>query len=304
MSLPQKSKSSKNRVHFRTEDRDSDSNSDSDAIDLADSTKTNENEPDYYDPIYFDSDSDDDDVKEVASNKHGQPKTEEQDDDEKEYDARAGISGSDSVMSGQHTNVKDITKQLEESSLNSPKKPSKKSKKHPTISDADLLYDPDQDDRDQEWLMKKIAANRPPGCKPEDIWTDAILSCPMCLTQLCFDCQQHEFYPHQFRAMFVENCRVLDNEILRFPKEAAKKPNRNNNNNNNSGKNIKTASPSSVTSATTAESSDFAQGFKPSIDDDDDMGYHPVACEICNTKVALMDQDEVFHFFNVIPDEV
>ncbi|KAG0007442.1 hypothetical protein BGZ80_004654 [Entomortierella chlamydospora] len=158
MSSPQKSKSGKNRVQFRTEDRDSDSNSDSDAIDLADSTKTNENEPDYYDPIYFDSDSDDDDgVKEIASNTHGQPMTEEQDDDEKEYDVRAGISGRSSGMSGQHTNVKDITKQLEESSLHSPKKSSKKSKKHPTISNADLLYDPDQDDRDQEWLMKKIA---------------------------------------------------------------------------------------------------------------------------------------------------
>ncbi|KAF9174036.1 hypothetical protein BGX21_003656 [Mortierella sp. AD011] len=270
MSSPQKSKSGQNRVQFRTENRDSDSNSDSDAIDLADSTKTNENEPDYYDPIYFDSDSDDDDdVKEVASNTHGQPMTEEQDDDEKEYDVRAGISGSSAGLSGQHTNVKDITKQLEESSLHSPKNSSKKSKKHPTISDADLLYDPDQDDRDQEWLMKKIAG------------------------ALCFDCQQHEFYPHQFRAMFVENCRVLDNEILRFPKEAAaKKRNRNNNDN---GKDIKTS---------LAKSSDFAQGFKPSTDDDDDMAYHPVVCEICNTKVALMDQDEVFHFFNVIPDEV
>ncbi|KAF8982289.1 hypothetical protein BGZ46_001515 [Entomortierella lignicola] len=292
MSLPQTSKSRKN-VQFKTKAKDpEDSYSDSDSVDLIDSTKTNE--PDYYDPVYFDSDTDDDKDVTTDFNKHD----EGQDDDEMEYDIRAGISSSDSnnksytigATSQQSTNIKDITKQLGESSLESPKKVSEKNKKHPTISNEELFYDPEQDDKDQEWLIKKIAANRPPGCNPEDIWTDAILSCPMCLTQLCYDCQQHEFYPHQFRAMFVENCRILENEVLRFPKEA-KKP-------SNNGKNPKSSS------SIVAGSSDFAQGFKPSVDDDYDMTYHPVACEICNTRVALIDQDEIFHFFNVIPDEV
>lgn len=28
--------------------------------------------------------------------------------------------------------------------------------------------------------------------------------------------------------------------------------------------------------------------------------YHPVMCKICNTKVAVYDSDEVYHFFNVV----
>ena len=37
--------------------------------------------------------------------------------------------------------------------------------------------------------------------------SDAILSCPLCFTTLCIDCQQHDTYDNQFRAMFVMNCR-------------------------------------------------------------------------------------------------
>lgn len=37
--------------------------------------------------------------------------------------------------------------------------------------------------------------------------SDAILSCPLCFTTLCIDCQQHEKWENQFRAMFVMNCR-------------------------------------------------------------------------------------------------
>ncbi|CAG8448630.1 13193_t:CDS:2 [Gigaspora rosea] len=29
--------------------------------------------------------------------------------------------------------------------------------------------------------------------------------------------------------------------------------------------------------------------------------YYPVECEICGTKVAVVDEEEIFHFFNVIP---
>lgn len=28
--------------------------------------------------------------------------------------------------------------------------------------------------------------------------------------------------------------------------------------------------------------------------------YHPVLCTECSTEVAVMDKDEVFHFFNVL----
>ena len=37
--------------------------------------------------------------------------------------------------------------------------------------------------------------------------SDAILSCPGCLTTVCIDCQQHAVFENQFRAMFTMNCR-------------------------------------------------------------------------------------------------
>jgi len=37
--------------------------------------------------------------------------------------------------------------------------------------------------------------------------SDAVLSCPACLTTVCIDCQQHALAEGQFRAMFVMNCR-------------------------------------------------------------------------------------------------
>ncbi|KAG0202246.1 WD repeat-containing protein 6 [Mortierella sp. GBA30] len=252
MSNLQESASTETKVKFSMEDDDSES----DLEDMIDSTQVKQETQDYYDPVYFDTDEEDDNTDEGPSKLD-----EDQDDDEKEYDARAGLT--EKARKNAEASVTDITESLRRSSIGNTCG-SIQSKKHPTISNADLLYDPDEDDRDENWLLKKIAENRPPGCKPEDIWTDAILSCPMCLTQLCFDCQQHEFYPHQFRAMFIERCRIIEGERLSFPKETKK----------------------SRKSSTQNSSSDVgsSQEFKPSEDDDADAVYHPVVCEICNTK--------------------
>lgn len=38
--------------------------------------------------------------------------------------------------------------------------------------------------------------------------SDALLSCPACLTTVCVDCQQHAQDERVFRAMFVLNCRL------------------------------------------------------------------------------------------------
>lgn len=157
----------------------------------------------------------------------------------------------------------------------------------------------------------------------------------MCLTQLCFDCQQyvlvldsclffaqfikdqviairlitsnfcfdhihrHEVYTHQFRAMFVEHCRVVETERLRFPNVPKKA-----NNSNNSKKVNKSRSSLSTSLQGSAAPENGEAQFKPSVYDDQDAVYNPVVCEICNTKVALMDQDEVFHFFNIIPTAI
>jgi E2F-associated phosphoprotein len=69
----------------------------------------------------------------------------------------------------------------------------------------DELYDDEADDKDEAWATKQRQGRQ----------SSAILSCPCCLATLCLDCQQHELYHNQFRAMFVRNCKVLKNEVLR-----------------------------------------------------------------------------------------
>lgn len=66
-------------------------------------------------------------------------------------------------------------------------------------TDAPDFYDPDIDDQDAEWVSKQRQGRK----------SDAILSCPCCLTTLCIDCQQHTEVESQFRAMFVLNCRYV-----------------------------------------------------------------------------------------------
>ena len=99
------------------------------------------------------------------------------------------------------------------------------------VGNADLFYDPAMDDDDQRWVdrqrgrylgyrpgaapSEQAAANSRGGIEPAGA-SDAVLNCPACLTTLCVDCQQHDVYETQFRAMFVLNCRVDRTEQLHF----------------------------------------------------------------------------------------
>ncbi|KAJ7954589.1 E2F-associated phosphoprotein [Quillaja saponaria] len=82
-----------------------------------------------------------------------------------------------------------------------------------TVSDDDIIdyttkpefYDPDLDDKDEVWVHKK---RRGPD-------SDAVLSCPACFTTLCLECQRHEKYVTQYRAVFVVNCKIQNDQILR-----------------------------------------------------------------------------------------
>jgi len=106
-------------------------------------------------------------------------------------------------------------------------------------TNEDLLYDSEADETDEVWMKRKTENS------------DAVLSCPMCFAFLCFDCQRHERYATQFRAMFVENVVVSKEKLA--PQDA-----------------------------------------------DDGEVYYPVACLECGTRVAVVDHEEVFHFFNVV----
>ncbi|XP_074646580.1 E2F-associated phosphoprotein-like [Tubulanus polymorphus] len=159
----------------------------------------------------------------------------------------------------------------EEMDSTSPAKKSEKSN-HPVFSNDDLLYDPQMDDDDQKWIDNQRSRCRPAIKASKNdkkhSKTDAVLNCPACMTTVCLDCQRHELYNNQYRAMFVLNCDVDYTQQLKYPVKSKKKKTKRSDN-------------------TDSENSDM------------DL-YHPVKCTECQTEVAVMDKDEVFHFFNVL----
>ncbi|KAK7086912.1 hypothetical protein SK128_008835 [Halocaridina rubra] len=155
--------------------------------DKTNETKSLEKPPEFYDDIYFDSDDSDGGIPEVQ---HKSP---------------------DHNKSGVTVGKKN---------------------KRRILSNDELFYDPHMDDRNQAWMDKmrrsyQVCSNKRSGTSqakqkplPE---SDAVLNCPACLTMLCMDCQRHEIYHNQYRAMFVFNCVVNRSEVLKFQKKNQKK---------------------------------------------------------------------------------
>jgi len=95
----------------------------------------------------------------------------------------------------------------------------------------------------------------------------------------CVYACRHEIYVNQYRAMFVLNCRVLKDEVLKYIPKPSKKPRK------------RHRAGATVTAAEQEEDTNSQE-----VD-----VYHPVRCSGCNTEVAVVDTEEVFHFFNVLP---
>jgi len=141
--------------------------------------------------------------------------------------------------------------------------------KHPVVSNDDLLYDPDADADDQKWVDKQRHRYQPKqNSKSEKKQklpsSDAILDCPACMVTVCLDCQRHDTYKNQYRAMFVQHCRVDKSETLNFPTNAKKRKR------------------------------------KQAVSGTSDPIYNPVYCDVCSTHIAMYDTDEVYHFFNIL----
>ncbi|XP_056249507.1 E2F-associated phosphoprotein isoform X1 [Seriola aureovittata] len=158
----------------------------------------------------------------------------------------------------------------------------------------ELLYDPDEDDRDQAWVDARRrqynSRKRPAGAfRSQSRRTqglpssDAVLNCPACMTTLCLDCQRHEKYRTQYRAMFVMNCTVKRDEVLRYKTQQEKKQR-----NRKRRRGQKTETPANE-----------APDPSPAGMDADEV-YHPVQCSECSTEVAVFDKEEVYHFFNIL----
>ncbi|KAG7509690.1 hypothetical protein JOB18_002091 [Solea senegalensis] len=161
----------------------------------------------------------------------------------------------------------------------------------------ELLYDPDEDDRDQAWVdarrrrymsRKRPAATgggsqpRRPRALPS---SDAVLNCPACMTTLCLDCQRHEKYRTQYRAMFVMNCAVNKEEVLRYKTQEQDRKQRNRKRRRGQKTDTTANEPAPDPTPAGMNSGEV---------------YHPVQCTECSTEVAVYDKDEVYHFFNIL----
>ena len=155
--------------------------------------------------------------------------------------------------------------------------------------EQDLLYDPEADDRDEKWIENK--RNQYLCASSHDITSsghrtdssDAVLNCPACMSLLCLDCQRHETFKSQYRAMFVQNCSIdFSQELHEQPVNQSK---RSSSRRNRSQKGRSEQSEES--DETSAESSSNTK-------------YFGVKCDACGTQVAVYDQEEVYHFFNVL----
>lgn len=157
----------------------------------------------------------------------------------------------------------------------------KKKRQHRIPTNDELLYDPEKDNRDQAWVDAQRRGYHGLGTwrshqqqRPVPN-SDAVLNCPACMTTLCLDCQRHESYKTQYRAMFVMNCSVNKDEVLRYKIPENRKKRRSH----------KKMRSSDGDAAGPEEAEEI---------------YHPVMCTECSTEVAVYDKDEVFHFFNVL----
>lgn len=100
------------------------------------------------------------------------------------------------------------------------------------------------------------------------------------IIHLCVVSLRHEKYRTQYRAMFVMNCTVKADEVLRYQTQSDRKQR------NRKRRKVETTP-------------DQAAGPTPAGMDADEL-YHPVCCSECSTEVAVFDKEEVYHFFNVL----
>eukprot|EP00833_Pecoramyces_ruminatium_P006462 jgi/Orpsp1_1/1180494/evm.model.c7180000073643.1 len=134
-------------------------------------------------------------------------------------------------------------------------------------------YDPNEDEKNEQWIRKKTHTIKDKNGKLKKN-SDAILTCPLCFTYLCFDCQRHELYHNQYRAMFVRNCVINRTERYRIPEE-------NNKNNKNRNKNKKTKKSTVEDNSQKMDNEKSINNNQNSLSEE---YYYPVLCKYCQTQ--------------------
>jgi 3-phenylpropionate/cinnamic acid dioxygenase small subunit len=135
-----------------------------------------------------------------------------------------------------------------------------------------------EDGQPQATTRKQIQVFRPRT-------SDAVLSCPCCFNIVCMDCQRHQRYLNQYRAMFVMgitvdwHSRLIYNEVQQalVPKEF----------------NVEEELPNQVPleSSMIGETTNVPPSYK-------EGEYFSVQCANCNTQVAALDMNEEVYYFH------
>ena len=142
---------------------------------------------------------------------------------------------------------------------------------------APEFYDPEADLKNEKWVAKLRRGQQ----------SDAILSCPLCFTTVCIDCQQHATNEHQFRAMFVMNCKVDTQQIVKPAPEAASKQQR------------KRRQRQQLPPKTDKNCSNDENAASKELELEQ---YNPVHCASCDNELGLRElgPSGAYHLFHVL----
>jgi len=160
-----------------------------------------------------------------------------------------------------------------------------------TSANDNKLQDPSSNPQLQQALLLKPRTS------------DAILSCPRCFNIVCMDCQQHEKYAGQFRAMFVMNIGVDWNKKIVYDEQvgelklAASSGGASGLENDTAMQDGDSESPNKIPHDTSSE-----QQTNTTTKQENGELYYSVHCSYCQYEVAALDmKDEIYHFFGCLP---
>jgi hypothetical protein len=115
------------------------------------------------------------------------------------------------------------------------------------------------------------------------------------------DCQQHDKYENQFRAMFVMNVAVHWDHVLQYCQTAqglvrvGPEP-------ASTSIPTETETPSTQTQTQAAVANSVEHVPPVSSKNDKEEYYYQTVCANCQTQVAALDMnDEVYHFYGCLP---
>jgi hypothetical protein len=122
--------------------------------------------------------------------------------------------------------------------------------------------------------------------------SDAVLSCPCCFNIVCMDCQLHEYYKNQYRAMFVMGISVRWDLTLRYDETERTLVQVCASETHDSAETRRCMSSVPILSSDHNEISNDSKN-----DNENDVIYYTVCCANCQTTVAALDMtDEVYYF--------